>query len=128
MREFLHGWRRKVGGVTLIMATALAVLWFRTAVVADFFQLGHVAFGSARGGIYLVYHHPAEIWDWATVPESELCLSFGSMSLAEILLDELSLETPFGYVLYWWLILPLTLLSAYLIIWKPRQRPKSPHA
>lgn len=24
------------------------------------------------------------------------------------------------YLLYWWLALPLTLLSAYLILWKPQ--------
>eukprot|EP00456_Euglypha_rotunda_P016931 TRINITY_DN156_c0_g1_i5.p2 TRINITY_DN156_c0_g1~~TRINITY_DN156_c0_g1_i5.p2 ORF type:complete len:127 (+),score=12.56 TRINITY_DN156_c0_g1_i5:105-485(+) len=122
MREFFRGWRRKAGCATLLMACALAGLWIRTTVVADFIQLEHLAFGTTRGGIYWAYFQAKQNWDWETTPESTLRSSFGNMSLAEILRDELSSEMHYGYALYWWLVLPITLLSAYLILWKPRKR------
>ena len=120
MKQFFHGWRRKAGGVTLVMALALTGLWIRTFVVADFIQLEHLAFGTARGGIYWAYFQSKQNWDWETTPESTLHSSFGNMSLAEILRNELSSEIRCGYALYWWFVLPLTLLSAYMILWKPR--------
>ena len=35
MREFFHGWRRKVGCVTLLIACALAGMWMRSLVYSD---------------------------------------------------------------------------------------------
>jgi len=126
MHTFFHGWRRKAGIVTLVMALATCGMWIRTTVVFDAVQLEHVGFGSARGGIYWVYVHEQLNWDWETTSESTLRSSFGNMSLAEVLSNELPSEIPYGYVLYWWLVWPLTLLSAYLLLWKPR-KPSSPN-
>ena len=71
MREFFHGWRRKLGCVLLVMAAVLTRKWGR---------------------------HP-------------ICI-----------------ETPTGWEMseswvfqHWQIAIALTLLSAYLILWKPRK-------
>jgi len=55
MREFVKGWRRKAGCVTLVMALAFTCLWVRTNVIVDrvHFTIGdrrHTIF-SGLGGI-----------------------------------------------------------------------------
>lgn len=129
MREFFQGWRRKAGVVALVVACVLAVLWGRTILVADVVQAGPVGFGSVRGGMFWYGFHPNEPWRWETIPDEDIESSDRNKSLAEILHDEFAAESAggevYGYVLYWWLILPLTALSAYLILWPQRKPPKS---
>jgi hypothetical protein len=126
MHTFFYGWRRKAGCVTLVMACVLMGMWMRTTVVADYFSAGAVAFGSARGGIYWFGSLPTQSWEWEIISEEELRSSSGDMTLAEMIKDEASTAGEdsvfYGYVLYRWVVLPLTLLSAYLILRKPRKQ------
>lgn len=39
MWSFFHGWRRKAGVVTLVMALAMAAAWVRSCVVDDLIQI-----------------------------------------------------------------------------------------
>ncbi len=44
-----------------------------------------------------------------------------SLSQVFVYLTEKGANAACRYLLYWWLILALVLLSAYLILWKPRK-------
>ena len=37
MREFFHGWRRKMGAATLVIACVLMMLWVRSYLICDWF-------------------------------------------------------------------------------------------
>ena len=142
MHSFFHGWRRKAGVVTLGLALVLMAGWIRSThfqdcVVPPRWTNLDVCFISEEQAIacqtlgrarfyplgaplwqanYLVPHRPSEIaWQWELGGFRYLCNS-----------DIRCVVAP-----YWSLAIPLTLLSAYLILWKPRkQQPTAskPHA
>ncbi|MDB5347255.1 MAG: hypothetical protein JWP89_5632 [Schlesneria sp.] len=47
MREFFHGWRRKAGVVTLVMACVIFVVWMRSLFVVDRVIFSHQQSGHA---------------------------------------------------------------------------------
>lgn len=116
----------------LLMALALAGLWMRTKFVVDqvSFSFGDRAqvLVSVRSGLCWASMDSAAAgpvpWNWHSQSEEMLVSTHGDVSLPE-LIGEAEAESPelrFGYLFYWWLVLPLTLLSAYLILWKPRKK------
>lgn len=120
MREFFRGWRRKVGGFALVMACVFTGMWVRSYVVCD--AVGHFdAAGDLRqltsvsGWLVLLYSPyqgdpppPLAVWAWDTIAADSFRGGAGCS-------DE---ELPIPYLL---LALPTTLISAYLILWKPKQ-------
>lgn len=108
MHIFFYGWRRKAGVVALVMALALVCLWIRSGVAYCSTSL------RLHGSQYTLFSHNGGVTFWHQK------------------------ETDFGYKETEWLtpsivaqrpgcsypviVLPLTLLSAYLILWKPRKR------
>jgi hypothetical protein len=146
MREFFRGWRRKVGCVTLLMACALLVGWVRSHVVLDSLSFSvrcQVTESLVSGGGLVAWQAktntspPSVTWNTAPVTDSFDGFNFPSMrcswrrfgfGLGEFVPEE-EFDTErivFRIVPYWSLILPLTLLSAYLILWKPRQQDSRP--
>ena len=125
MRSFFHGWRRKAGVVTLAVACALCTMWMRSLSIQDVcvFQFGSTASDvlSQRG---MIYWHVTRF-------EGELKYSFDRFYTAAFAADD-ELAGPERRIWddneewyslpYPLLVLPLTLLSAYLILWKPRKR------
>jgi hypothetical protein len=134
MREFFRGWRRKAGVITLILACVVVAANVRSFVVSDSI---HIRLGIGRSlyadsGVgcwtinlsispYQALHTPLWMtldpsgvgfvdWDWKWG-------DFGYNHYQEEKIDIVTLMGP-----YWSLVLPLTLLSAYLILWKPRMR------
>ena len=116
MGEFLKGWRRKAGLVTLALACVLTAGWMRSYVVFDDQMSLDVPFGSPRivwsiGG----YVCSAPDGPRATPIESDLPsildmqIRVGRPTMADVVIP------------YWSLVLPLTLLSAWLILGKPRK-------
>jgi hypothetical protein len=97
MHTYLYGWRRKAGVATLLTACALAILWARSYVAAstiDIYAIDRLfELRSANGLIR-----------WS--------------ELADVGGQSFTLWT----IHYGLLAAPLTLLSAYLILWKPRKR------
>lgn len=99
MGDFFKGWRRRFGVVTLVMATILVGAWTRSYFSDDRIPLP--AFGNHDHAVILLVeglwftNEPRDVTD-GDVP----CL--GAM-----------------VVNYWYLIISLTLLSAYLLS-KPR--------
>lgn len=132
MRELFHGRRRKAGCVTLVMACAVFMMWMRSLVIEDqimikppdewhryvhFFESSHsvLSWTSWNSGLGR--------FQWRSVPvgpQREVILS-----------DEwpqyrkgLGMRRAIQYeVPYWTLVLPLALLSAWLILGRrSRQR------
>ncbi|MEK6262669.1 MAG: hypothetical protein AABP62_29075 [Planctomycetota bacterium] len=92
--EFFKGWRRKAGLVTLVMACVLGVGWMRSMVIRDAFRIpNQITIDSVEGQF------------WVGLPGDLLGESYH-----------------FRIIPYWWAVLPLTLLSAWLIV---RKRPKA---
>ena len=135
MREFFHGWRRKVGCVTLVMALALNGAWIRSHVVYD-----NVTF--VMGGQQQMIHlqRGEIIWWWWNLngaPQKrgrvniahahgedgipDLWRNAASLAIDGQMIQGTSIPClPFSF--------PLTLLSAYLLLWKPRKRTEPDHA
>ncbi|MDB5343655.1 MAG: hypothetical protein JWP89_2032 [Schlesneria sp.] len=144
MHTFFHGWRRKAGVVTLLMACVLVAMWVRSfhqrdAVIARL-SAPLYELESFCGGILVGRTAPSPVpihLHWWSFPIYEGDKWDQDWFLQDFTVDRQSSgfryrrgtlnvagETHFWLLIvpYWSLILPLTLLSAYLILWKPRKR------
>lgn len=139
MNTFFRGWRRKTGCLTLVMALAVMSMWIRSAYVKDvFIPPRWVGLNAALFSLEhsIAYQHfnatvtpPEPFWVSFPITGSEInaagdrwkwrCNGFGYISNSE------------GYCLmapYWCFAVPLTMLSACLILWTPRKRPTEKEA
>ena len=155
MREIFHGWRRRIGLATLVMALAFTAAWGRSLIIINrlTFQTGihdYSRLASIKGSIVWLRVFRAEAARLPAPNEHsaelfhELMNSMAEWLLCGILLDDaafqwnrplLGIETwkhtqqnSWGavqaYALkisYWWIILPLTLCSAYFLLAHPRR-------
>jgi hypothetical protein len=150
MREFFRGWRRKAGCVALVMACALMGLWMRSTVTFDsvFFYFGSVRWGisSVDSRIWFLKSTPLSGESMATWFSQRYQALFDPMKNANVVWRndwggfhigryhrQLLNQTATGefvadscMIPYWCFVLPLTLLSAYLILWKPKKRESGP--
>ena len=94
MGDFFKGWRRKAGVVTLAMAMLLTDAWIRSISTRD--SVGFRLFGK-----------------WNVAASEEQSLQWGAEVPSTILWNVWTVP-------YWSIVLPLTLLSAWLILAKPR--------
>ena len=105
MGAFFHGWRRKVGCVLLLASLALVAAWMRSQFKSDeyvFISYGRRFLVESGSGCF-------SIIDLGPV-------GFYGMYIGGIW--QIGIMT---------VAAPLTLLSAYLILWKPRKIPAKPH-
>lgn len=135
MHEFFHGWRRKLGCITLVMALVIMAWWARSYVVRDvittapLFGKGHTL-SSDVGELQWV--------SWrANSPRSQFPAGWRSQGLRYTKLPKLRWfrQVKFQMVTvslagtnaegfatsHWLFVIPLTLLSGYLILWRPRK-------
>ena len=148
MREFFHGWRRKAGVVTLVVACAMMGMWMRSRFQED--SIRFTAF--SRRNLIMSTSSRISWWSWneppgaprppalmtgPLTPEGRLEAAFWTgvdFCLHTDLKDARMSDTDVRHHCnhpYWPFVLPLVLLSAYLILWKPRkQQPTAskPHA
>jgi hypothetical protein len=146
MRAFFRGWRRKVGAVTLFIACVLSVGWARNSATDDaawiiFADSSGFRILSGSGTIQVTRYWPVEITGW--VPPSNdfgwsvskktpapvtttigLRRSARWVQIAPVWVPNRSAEQDMldMWVRYWAIVLPLTLLSAWLLISKPRMQ------
>ena len=153
MKEFFHGWRRKAGVVSLVLACALMGMWLRSHFYRDNIVSGLAGLTSSDGLLEFFIVEPRSVW---IKPESLRWVSSarpifetrgdvrveiwgkefvvlrmsedygGGGSANDNLMRVRRVTTP-----HCALILPLTLLSANLILCKPRKRQPTtsePHA
>lgn len=148
MREFFHGWRLTAGCAALVLAFVVFAAWMRSYDFPDSFGEKQTPWLiSHDGNIILVsqsgpYHYPL-IWDWygfyTTDPaifsqgcrrafEWKCVRRRGSVGL------ELGRHEFWGYAVnwlcvpYWTIVLPISLLATYLILWKPLKRMEQDNA
>ena len=129
MGEFFRGWRRKAGIVTLFMALMLCCIWVHsyTEFTLFFFNTGvRKHWISAFKGVISWWSWdvgPAPFWaDWIIVqPElvDQFLVIVDGMRSNPVQDNFRSWDIPF-----WCIILLLTLVSAFLIFWKPRHAPR----
>lgn len=150
MGEFFKGWRRKAGLVTLAVALVLMVAWNRSYAIVDQVWIedaGDQAFHTVvslqgrLGWVRTIAPRRSMRMDW----DSEDLAEFADTDFYDEWSKELyaierriewagfrfgaALETPLfhlkpmvcAFIPYWALILPLTLLSAWLLLTKPRK-------
>ncbi len=171
MGNFLHGWRRKTGLLSLALALALTAPWLRSYLFYDtvslLCQASHHRFDSEQGRLlwqcdhswttnefrrrqrmqfhWITLHYPDpnlpidsklldplhgyEVdwrWNWSQfsfgagreITESAELLSDGGPSKLRAIFDHRVAWT----IPYWSLVLPLTLIAAWLILGRPKRR------
>jgi hypothetical protein len=111
MREFFKGWRRKAGCVALVMAVALAGIWVRGLVAPKSvkIQVGHRIHWLTTIDGRLIWESADKVHGMGLLEEESSLTALPNKRRRII-----NLRTT---------ILPMTLLSAYLILWKPRTKP-----
>lgn len=104
MTAYFHGWRRKIGVTTLAMACAFTAIWVRgnSAEVKNMF-----AIPTTNGSQVLLLLTPNEI----ALRKLVIVRENGRTST--------QLQRLWS-VYHWSIVLPLTLLSAYLLFSKPQ--------
>ncbi len=151
MGEFFNGWRRKSGLVTLAMALLSTVAWMRSYVIRDKLEIvphPHCLHAIVSGSGRLVWQRlvstdmPFLHYDFPFVlhssdgPEGddlawyrrevEWRLEGSGFDFGAVHSFTGNVRAQFAKVPYWSLVLPLTLLSAWLILIKPRKEERSP--
>ena len=142
MREFFHGWRRKAGLVTLVMALVFVAGWVRSLSVADEVATRinrTTLIASSLHGRVGLGHHVGDFprskmprWNSSQVDtngfERDFVIQWKSCGV--MIIEPRGLRSSPTYILtvpYCYIVIPLTLLSAYLLLGKPRQStPKKP--
>ena len=119
MREFFKPWRRRIGCVTLMIACGLSIAWLSSEIVNDCVYFAPTnGILSDRGRLHwwridegiLPPNRKAEMWI-----NSEGYWVQGLGQIHEV--------KPVLSVSYWSMAVPVTLISAYLLLWQPRTKP-----
>ncbi len=151
MREFFHGWQRKAGVATLVMACLVTSVWLRSLTYEDTFRLSQhgtseVLLISAQQNVVIAWTNGASAgktpfwtsrpltqsqgWNFAAANNVTIYFDlsvcgFGYNDFAKESWTSKPLSIMTLHFSYLFLVLPLTLISAYLILWPQRKRPDS---
>jgi hypothetical protein len=136
MHTFFHGWRRKTGVVTLVMAMLLTCAWMRNRVARDevWFTLHdrhHKVIAPKGGFVWVSWDARNDLqlkWDIGSL-QTDTYSGMDRTTLAKHWhdhFDKAGLAPRTWTAHYLTIVLPLTFLSAYLILWKPRKRDPGP--
>jgi hypothetical protein len=147
MKEFFYGWRRKTGVVTLAMACGLTSAWLRSVAYQDTFTISSpgdsqtllvsstqqliiamVSGASASSTPFWMSRNIESGDGWLLTAADNLRIYIGfhgqsfrfGTTVTAWASKAVSLTTL--HFPYWSLVIPLTLISAYLILWMPRKR------
>ena len=143
MWDFFRGWKRKVGVVTLFLACSLSAAWVRSSFLQESLNLPigerssvQIVSQCQSLNLFAIRAHLADpqlhIIDYSgeklydTVPHVQL----GGMRFSgpkgyfhlQFQMDAQTWSVMLITLPYWMLVLPLTLLSAYLLLKKSRTR------
>jgi hypothetical protein len=147
MREFFRGWRRKVGCVTLVMACVVTGVWVRSTYYSDRFyyrtdksihsQYSSLGRLSCKSEFRIIRIDPASFpvrKSWRTYMgpnrpnHDDRLTQIGLKWISASGGFEFSKKEVLGVTTYHLTVpylpiaVPLTVLSAYLLFWKPRKR------
>lgn len=127
MRDFFRGWRRKAGMATLVVALALTGMWYRSLMYFEtcFWSVGTTQLGFASNygqfSIGVAKHSDTTPFEYRSMTMKEpVHHSTGLWSFDFIGLDSLAdtHRKSQPIIPYWSIVLPLTILSAYLLLSK----------
>lgn len=140
MREFLRGWRRKVGFLTLLLALASLGLWGRSLMAYDRVDFPTFSLVSRTG--WFTWYSPQWKVDDLIEWETDVITTDINFYLPGDPDIDWDFQVPgFGLgwtpnhghgraylriISLWYGIAPLTLLSAYLILGPPQKRARPP--
>lgn len=142
MHSFFHGWRRKTGFVTLVMALAFVGGWIRSLSVTDSWQFPvgnrwHVGFVSHGGQFSCGWDNLEEAmsYEWRSF-EWRKSVAYQFHNIRFDFSGGKAPKCGGGkpsqlMISYWSITLPLTLLSAYLLLVPSTKQPRiasQPHA
>ncbi|HEY4261031.1 MAG TPA: hypothetical protein VGM98_12755 [Schlesneria sp.] len=129
MHTFFHGWRRKTGCITLVLSCVLMGLWMRSQLVTDTWcwSIGHetevvISSDGMLSWWRLATQRPvARFWNPGFVGQTEgtRYAVIGDWGVELGLSDSCTVP-------YWPFVVPLTLFSGYLMLWKPGKRDPGP--
>ncbi|HEY4259609.1 MAG TPA: hypothetical protein VGM98_05610 [Schlesneria sp.] len=147
MHTFFHGWRRKAGVVTLVIALAALGLWVRTRVACDLFEMrpnDTAIFSLALNQSSIEFNHhweeahsgesinrsPKNLFEWSSHATNgnvpiDLWIDYGQWRYFSIETHggrTSSGQDAYVKVPYLTSVIALTLLSGYLIFYKPPKR------
>jgi hypothetical protein len=151
MHTFFHGWRRKAGVASLVMACGLSSAWLRSVTYQDTLTMSssedsqtllvssaqhliiaRVSGASASSTPFWMSRNLEGGHGWLFTAADNLKIYHGfhgqsfrfGTSVSSWASKPVSFTTL--HFPYWSLAIPLTLLSAYPILWKPRKRAAAP--
>lgn len=144
MAEFFRGWKRKVGVVTLVSALMLVTGWMRSGTTQDHLQIKVTDnltyhFVSSRTSLGWQGIHWAEpehslrhvdMWNCAT--DSRMAQSEDYLHDVVVQTISRSADVPNEMTIkawsapYWYIVIPLALISAWLLLSKPRSGVQTP--
>ncbi len=120
MRDFFHGWRPKTACLLLGLAIVLMGAWLRSLVVRDVVKFSPSPHETVH---YFVSADGSFRWTRRDIIGGYPASSWRSDNLESLPQWNLSAEGDLQRtwtIRYWSVAIPLTLLSAYLILWKPQ--------
>ena len=150
MGDFFNGWRRKTGLVTLAMACVFAAGWMRSHIADEmvYFQISPegTIFESVDGSLFWAkckpgsFPDPVGFWQLEATSDPNCyyvledgdvkwhlrLLGFGVGESSKTMQPQGRRTYSFWCVPYWSIVLPMTLLSAWLIIMKPKKTKEPP--
>lgn len=148
MLTFFHGWRRKTGAATLVLACVFTCGWVRSRNTRDYIRFttkkAMYSCGSQPDGLTWKQFETPDFNLWfASPPNTSI---YFQINLRKPKFDVFASDAPepkfLGFhaseipnqgregrlvirvVPYWSIVIPLTVLSAYLLLSKPRPKPK----
>ena len=142
--DFFHGWRRKIGIVTLVIACVFMVGWVRSHSVQDVLSIHsgrHTSESVSSVKCVLVWQqcqiddaeYMTALPEWTTYPfhsetkwydetgmvwRWQLC-GFGFGELPSDLVE--GVQARYFFIPYWSVTVPLTLVSVWLLLSRPRK-------
>ena len=129
MLEFFHGWRRKAGVASLVMACVVMGMWLRSCAVSDLFRVAsrdHVISAELCRGEASIWLIQAENDFQALSWEAEYLESYATRDLFVLKWPEYHLVLGARTIIipHWQLVACLILFSAYLLLApSPKQPP-----
>jgi len=125
MRQFFRPFRRKLGVLTLVVACALACLWVRSEKSTDIVitGIGGTRLLSGEGQL-VVIPADSQIFLWLNSGRDDFMPFFGYQQYHEGLWTTTDKDVSWNIepdlrhasIHYWSIVLPLTLLSAWLLV------------
>ncbi|MDB5345256.1 MAG: hypothetical protein JWP89_3633 [Schlesneria sp.] len=118
---FFHSRRRKAGIVMLALACVLMVMWVRSQFYCDLLAFGYVSAVSQCGEISIGGNTGPFAFDLSTGRLTDV-ITYMDVNGKVIETYPMRWRHPGPAMPHWLIAGPLGLLSAYLILWKPRKR------